>query len=52
MRDDGNKIECTRKELEKVFAMNYLGDGSLYFNIEIYHMTSGIYVNKGTLKNY
>jgi hypothetical protein len=44
MKDDGNKIKCTQKELEKVFEMNYLGDGSLYFNIEIYHMTSGIYL--------
>jgi hypothetical protein len=44
MKDDGNKIKCPRKELEKVFEINYLGDGSLYFNIEIYHMTSGIYL--------
>jgi len=44
MRDDGNKIKCTQKELDFFFEMNYLGDGSLYFNIEIYHMTSGIYL--------
>lgn len=44
MRDYGNKIKCTQKELEKVFEINYLGDGNLYFNIEIYHMTGGIYL--------
>lgn len=38
------KLNAHKKSWNFFFEMNYLGDGNLYFNIEIYHMTSGIYL--------